>query len=138
MRILKTRFFAKEAEDHGLSDESLSKAIQEVVGGLVDAELGGNLYKKRIAIGSKGKSGGLRSLLVYKASKEIIFCVYLFSKKESDNISQKQLQQLKLLAKALLTMNDEDLKKAIKNEEIQEVILSEESKKNSTRKKDGK
>ena len=42
--------------------------------GLVDADLGGHVYKKRIALGSRGKSSGARTLIVYRVA-EIAFFV---------------------------------------------------------------
>ena len=80
MRILKTKSFAKDAKSQGLNDLALIKAIKEVQAGLVDADLGGSLVKKRIAVGSKGKSGGLRAILVYEASAENIFCLHVLQK----------------------------------------------------------
>lgn len=126
MRILKTLPFAKDAKAQGLSDESLTQAIEEVKKGLVDAELGGSLIKKRIAVGNKGKSGGLRTILVFKSSDDNLFCIYLFAKNETENISAKQLKQLKKLAKALLEMNEDETNKALKAGQLQEVILHEE------------
>ena len=66
MYIFKTKAFSKWAEDEGLPDELLKLAVNEIEQGLVDAKLGGNLYKKRIATSSKGKSGGFRTLLAFK------------------------------------------------------------------------
>jgi hypothetical protein len=125
MSIMKTRAFAKDAKSEGLTDEALKDAMKEVRMGLVDAELGGNLVKKRIAIGSRGKSGGLRTILVYKTSAANIFCVYVFAKKDSDNISNTDLQKLKLLAKTFLGMKEEEIKKALKTGALQEVIEDE-------------
>ena len=93
--------------------------------GLVDAKLGGELVKKRVAIGNKGKSGGFRTILVFKGSAADIFCIYLFAKKDADNISKKQLQELKLLAKTLLGMQKEEIKKAVKNGALCEVMEDE-------------
>ncbi|MBS1993502.1 MAG: type II toxin-antitoxin system RelE/ParE family toxin [Cyanobacteria bacterium SZAS LIN-3] len=47
-----------------------------------DANLGGNLVKKRVAVGGRGKSAGLRTILVYKASAENVLCIYVFAKSE--------------------------------------------------------
>ncbi len=118
---MKTRAFAKDAKSEGLTDSALKRAVKEVRSGLVDAELGGNLVKKRIALGSKGKSGGLRTILVYKASAVNIFCVYVFAKKDADNISKKELQEFKLLANTLLGMKEPEINKALKTGALQEV-----------------
>ena len=66
MRIFKTKLFSKWARNEEISDESLRKAVCEMEEGLVDANLGGSVYKKRIALNDRGKSGGVRTLLAYK------------------------------------------------------------------------
>jgi len=121
MRILKNRRFAKEAASSGLTDVNLKQAIAEVQKGLVDANLGGNLVKKRVAIGGRGKSAGLRTILVYKASEENVFCVYLFAKSERANITQEELDALKKLGKEYLSMNAKQIELAIKENKLLEV-----------------
>jgi hypothetical protein len=49
MRIFKTRLFAKWARKEKLTDRLLQQAIHEMEQGLLDADLGGCVYKKRIA-----------------------------------------------------------------------------------------
>ena len=46
-----------------LQDIAIKQAIDEMLNGQYDANLGGYLYKKRVAIGNKGKLGGLRACL---------------------------------------------------------------------------
>ncbi len=48
MRIFKSRTFEKWAKKQGLTDEDLKKAVLEIENGLIDANLGGNVYKKHI------------------------------------------------------------------------------------------
>lgn len=49
MKIYKTQVFDKWSKKEGLSDFSLQKAVDEMNRGLIDAELGGGLIKKRMA-----------------------------------------------------------------------------------------
>src|SRR3989338_4597375 len=53
--------------------ENLINAIDEITRGLFDANLGGHIYKKRISIGSKGKRGGARTIIAYKAHNKSLF-----------------------------------------------------------------
>jgi hypothetical protein len=122
MRLLKTASFAKDAKANGLSDDALSKALKEVLEGLVDAGLGANLYKKRIRLANRGKSGGLRTIFVYKASAVNLFCIYVFAKSETENISQRQLLQLKAIGQALLILKEKEIEKAIEIGALQEVL----------------
>ena len=121
MRILKTKKFAKDAVAEGLTDAALKKAIEEFKKGLIDAALGGNLYKKRVAVGSKGKSGGLRTILVYKAGDNKLFCIYVFAKNEKDNISKKELEAFKRMADYLLGLKEARIKKSIQDKILFEV-----------------
>lgn len=45
-------------EKHGLSDQVLFKAVDEIEQGLIDADLGGSILKKRVALPGRGKRGG--------------------------------------------------------------------------------
>lgn len=102
MRIFKTKPFSKDAKSEGLTDTAINEAIKEVQKGLVDAYLGGDLIKKRIGIGNKGKRGGVRTILVYKASATNIFCVHVFAKNDKDEITPKEREALKQLGKTLM------------------------------------
>jgi hypothetical protein len=64
-------------------------AAAEIESGLVDARLGGFLLKKRIAIGGRGKSGGLRTILAHRQADRVVF-LYLFGKNERDNITDME------------------------------------------------
>ena len=63
--------------------------------GLIDADLGGHVMKKRIAVGGRGKSGGARTLLAYKSGDKAFF-VYGFAKNALANVSADELRALKL------------------------------------------
>lgn len=56
-RIFKTRFFARQMQKIGLSDVLLLNAVAEMERGLIDADLGGGVVKKRVALPNCGKSG---------------------------------------------------------------------------------
>lgn len=98
----------------------------EVRCGLFDASLGGNLVKKRLPISGRGKSSGLRLILACNASTENVFCIYLFAKNETDNISNLQLQQLKKFAKTLLSLKHSELENALKKCQLQEVMQNDD------------
>ncbi|MDM8558135.1 type II toxin-antitoxin system RelE/ParE family toxin [Candidatus Parabeggiatoa sp. HSG14] len=102
MRTFKLKLFNKWAEKEGLTETSLKKAVKEIENGLVDADLGGHLYKKRIGIQGRGKSGGVRTLLTFKIEANVFF-MYGFAKNQRDNIEENELKALKRLAKELLT-----------------------------------
>ncbi len=63
MAINKTQEFARWARKQGLKDTALCDAVEEMANGLYEADLGGNLLKKRIARPGQGKRGGFRTLV---------------------------------------------------------------------------
>jgi hypothetical protein len=58
--------------------------------------LGGNCYKIRIAIASKGKgkSGGARVITNVFITEETVFLLSIFDKSEKDNLTDKELKEL--------------------------------------------
>ena len=99
-------------------------AITEIEGGLFDANLGGNLYKKRVAVGGKGKSGGVRTLLAYKSGGKAFF-IYGFAKNVRANIKTDEEKALKLLAKAFMAYSAKELNKAVNTGALIEVETDE-------------
>jgi hypothetical protein len=89
LRVLKNRGFARSAQKEGLTDDALCKAVAEIESGLVDARLGGFLLKKRVAKGGRGKSGGFRTIVAHRQGDRLV-CLYMFSKNQRDNISEKE------------------------------------------------
>lgn len=122
MRIFKTRLFAKWAQKERLTDKALAQAVEEMERGLVDANLGGNVYKKRIPVGGRGKSGGTRSILAYKASDKAFF-IFGYAKNVKANISDEDLKLAKDLAKELLNYTTEVLDDLVKKGKLYEVLI---------------
>jgi hypothetical protein len=87
--------------------------------GLVDAELGGHVVKKRVALPGQGKRGA-RTLLAFNRGDKAFF-IYGFAKNERANIGVKELKALKLLAREVLSYTNPILEKAIKAGELIEV-----------------
>src|SRR5262245_51761106 len=80
-----------------LTQEALCLAISEMENGLIDAELGGGVVKKRVPLPGRGKSGGARTLLATNKGS-LWFFVFGFEKNERANISPRELEALKALA----------------------------------------
>jgi len=123
MQIFKTRAFARWAGADGLADEALASAVAEMERGLIDAHLGGQVVKKRVALPGRGKRGGTRTLVAFKQGEKAFF-VYGFAKNERANISDKELKALKLLAKELLNYPAASMTKAIKAGELIEIEVN--------------
>lgn len=65
MSVLKRKDFARWQAGEKLPDAALCKAVEEMESGLVDADLGGFLYKKRVArqVAARAAAIGRCSLL---------------------------------------------------------------------------
>ena len=88
--------------------------------GLVDADLGGNVYKKRVALPGRGKSGSTRTLIATTREDRWIF-MYGFEKNERENITQAELAYLQGIAQIFLTYSSDELQLAIAKGEFLEV-----------------
>jgi len=120
MRIFKTQWFTKWAKKEKLPDSSLVAAVEEMEQGLVDADLGGHVMKKRVALPGRGKSGGARTIIAYQVEDKAFF-IYGFAKNKRDNVSAKELQALQVLAADLLEYTAPMLESAMKENELTEV-----------------
>jgi hypothetical protein len=89
--------------------------------GQADADLGGGVYKVRIARPGAGKSGGYRVIVIFR-SGERTFYHYAFAKSARDNISQKELKILKNRAKVSFSLTDKQIEERIKNGTLQEIV----------------
>ena len=68
--------------------------------GLVDADLGGFLYKKRVARPGDGKSGGYRTVLSARIGDRYVF-LHGFAKKDKANITQDEKKALRFAGKVV-------------------------------------
>ncbi len=57
-RVFRTRTFTRWMKKAGVNDADLWAAALEMSQGLVDADLGGHVMKKRVALPGQGKRGG--------------------------------------------------------------------------------
>ncbi len=105
----------------GVVDDALRQAISEMAQGLIDADLGGNVVKKRIALPGRGKRGGARTIVATNLGDRWFF-LYGFSKNERANIDKDELKLFQEVAKDLLGFNDLQIAKALSSGEIVEVL----------------
>jgi len=126
VRIFKNKAFMRFAKKAGLDDSTLSKSIQDAARGLVAADLGGGGVKQRIARPGQGKSGGFRTLIVFRAGARAFF-VHGFAKNEKDNVENDELVALKRLAAELLAYEDKTMARVVVSGAIVEVTCDEKT-----------
>lgn len=120
MAVFKTRWFDRWARKQGLTTPGLCAAVREMTEGLYEADLGGGLFKKRIARPGQGKSGGFRTLVATNKGSRWVF-VYGFPKNARSNINKDEQEALKKLAAHLLSLTAQALDKAQRAGELIEV-----------------
>lgn len=125
-RIFKIRSFNRWQQKAKLSDQALLDAVLEIEAGLIDADLGQGLIKKRIALPGRGKRGGARTLLATNKVNRWFF-LYGFQKNEKENITDEELEALQLLASDHLALTDRQLDHAKKVEVLMEICYDNET-----------
>ena len=104
----------------------LRKAVADAERGLIDADLGGGVIKQRIARSGGGKSGGFRSIILFRTGSRAFF-VYGFPKSVQDNIDPTELAGFRILAAMMLAYDDEALDKAIEARILMEVTGNDQA-----------
>jgi hypothetical protein len=118
LRIFATKVFARFARKERLDDTRLCEAITRAERGSIDADLGGSL---NVARPGGGRSGGYRTVIAYRTSQRSVF-LYGFAKSERDNIDDRELNDLKKLARHYLGYSDSQIATALEQTELREVV----------------
>ena len=121
MKIYKNAWFKKFTKKQKITDAVLKRAVQDIENGIIDADLGGNVIKQRISRSNEGKSGGYRTIILFKKGDKLFF-VYGFAKSQRDNIEEDELKSFKEMAKTILNLSAKEIKKAINDSLFTEVI----------------
>jgi hypothetical protein len=120
MTVVMMKSFARFARKAGLEGESLKVAAANVAAGKFDADLGGGVYKQRIARPGGGKSGGFRTIILFKLGGHSVFA-HGFAKNQKANVSAKELEGLKKLANLLLGLSNREMDESIEAGELVKV-----------------
>lgn len=120
-RAFKTKTFARWMKKTNLKDQDLLFAITEMAAGLIDADLGGNVLKKRIALAGMGKRSSSRVLVASKFLRRWFF-LFGFTKNEKSNVSDDELIYLQETAKRLFHLSDLEIEASIFAGELKELM----------------
>jgi hypothetical protein len=124
VRIFRNKSFTRFAKKADLDDATLCKVVDDTERGFIDVNLGRGIIKQRVARPGKGKSGGFRTTILYRAHA-LAFFVHGFAKKDQDNIEDDELAALKLLASQMLSYDDQAIAKAVESGTLIEVTRHE-------------
>ena len=119
-RVFKTKPFARFADREAIDDDDLCAAVARADQGRIDADLGGAVIKQRVARLGQGRSGGFRTIILFRHGARAFF-VYGFAKSDRDNIRRDELRAFRRLADELLGLGDAQLAAAIANGSLKEV-----------------
>lgn len=114
MNAYTTKHFDKQMKKANVSDQDLLNALEEIEAGNHDGDLGGNLFKKRLAIKGQGKSGSYR-LIVAKGQNGWFLTAYKKSNKA--NLTQSEKRVWKTVAKELGNLTDEQIQEGLRQRE---------------------
>ena len=125
-RVFKTRHFSRWMRKTDLTDRTLCQAVEEMARGLIDADLGGGIVKKRVGLAGRGKRGGARTLVATNKGTRWFF-VFGFEKNERANISDEELEALQDIAADLLARTARQLNEAIGDNSLQEICHDDQT-----------
>ncbi|MFM7607778.1 MAG: type II toxin-antitoxin system RelE/ParE family toxin [Alphaproteobacteria bacterium] len=117
----RTKPFTRFASCEGISDGAVCERVARAESGLVDADLGRGVIKLRLARPGQGKSGGFRSIILFRRGARAFF-VFGFAKNARDNIAAAELQAFRRLADEVLGYDDASLALAMANGTMTEVM----------------
>ncbi|WP_346417690.1 type II toxin-antitoxin system RelE/ParE family toxin [Sphingobium yanoikuyae] len=119
-RIFKNGWFERFARKERIADASLREAVERAESGLMDADLGGGVIKQRVARTGQGKSGGYRTLILFRQGDRAIFA-FGFAKSAQANISKADLALLRDAASEALEWSGEELNRLIASGTLVEI-----------------
>lgn len=120
VRIFKNAWFERFARKQDIRDAALREAVQRAEQGLIDADLGGGVIKQRVARPGQGRSGGYRTLILYRQAHRAFF-VYGFAKSQQADISDEEMLAFRKAARHILVLTDEQLTALIQQGQLTEV-----------------
>jgi len=121
VRIFKNTWFSRFARKENISDEELRDTVDQLEAEQADANLGGDVYKIRLARSGEGKSGGYRVVVFFKSEFRAFF-IYGFAKSDRGNIDKGELRAFKKDAKDQLALTDEQLEAWLRSRTLIEVL----------------
>jgi hypothetical protein len=120
VRIFKTKWLTRFARREAIADHSLREAIERAGRGLIEADLGGDLIKLRVARQGQGRSGGYRMLVAYRAQGRAVF-LFGFAKSDQENIGPTELLSFREIAADWMAADDSRIREKIVDGTIKEI-----------------
>lgn len=119
-RVFKTKTFDRWARKV-LSDSVLCRAAREIEQGLFEADLGGGVCKKRVAVPGQGKSGSARTLVAKRNKDAIFFLAGRTKSQPGTDFSEREVDAAKIVASGLQRAGAEMIEKLVASEILKEI-----------------
>jgi len=119
-RVFKTKTFDRWARKV-VSDALLCQAAREIEQGLFEADLGGGVCKKRVAVPGQGKSGSTRTLVAKKHKDAIFFLAGREKNQPGSDFSDKEVDAAKIIASGLQAAEAQKLDELLADEILKEI-----------------
>jgi hypothetical protein len=120
----KTKKFDRIARKLHLQDADIRQAGREIIAGHFEADLGGGVIKKRVAL-AKGKSGGARVIIFFKRDSRLFFydvwAKAEINHKGTKEIEDDELDAYKSMAKYYFGWDEQKLTDLIEAGALKEV-----------------
>jgi hypothetical protein len=120
-RVFKTKTFDRWARKV-VNDALLLKAAHEIEQGQFEADLGGGVCKKRVALPGQGKSGSTRTLVAKRHKDAIFFLAGREKNAPGSDFSDKEVDAAKIIANALASVNMKKLDELVAAEILKEIL----------------
>lgn len=125
MRVFLVPQVAKLMRKERLPEAALCRTAREVLAGTLgagEADLGGGLFKKRVARPGGGKSGGYRVIVAYRQPRaERVLFTYAFAKNAASTLTPQGHEALAKVAEAFLTADDGKVATLLVSGDVSEV-----------------
>ena len=121
LRIFKNAWFCRFARREKIKDAALKEAVARAEKGSIDAKLGGGVIKQRLARPGHGKSGGYRSIVIFRKGARAFF-VYGFAKSDRENIDPDEAAVFKKSADVFFSLSEKQIEALLKEAALTEVL----------------
>ncbi len=124
MRVFKSRWFQRFARKEGIADETLCEAVARAERGQIDADLGGEVIKQRVARPGQGRSKGYRTIILFRRGSRAFF-IYGFAKSSIANLDANEEKQFRQAARHVLELTEEQIVELLNRGDFVEVETNE-------------
>jgi hypothetical protein len=116
LRVFATKPFLRFAQGFGIRDVELWQAVNQDC----DADLGGGVFKFRLARQGEGSSSGARAIVAMKVGRRVVL-MFGFEKKDMANIKPDELREFRRAARIYLAYSEEEMTAIVRKKALLEI-----------------